>query len=49
LKAIDNNTAITIIFKVAKDTFTLAQGWQKGAILAENLGRVRSRQLVGKV
>jgi hypothetical protein len=44
LKLIDNHTAIMGIFKVAMDTFTLAQGWQKGATLANNLGKARSRR-----
>jgi hypothetical protein len=40
LEAIDNNVAITFTVRVAMDTFTLAQGWQKGAIPATTLERL---------
>jgi hypothetical protein len=40
MKTVDGNAAITGTFKVAKDTFTLAQGWQKGAIPAATLERL---------
>jgi hypothetical protein len=37
---IDSNVTTTGIFKVAMDTFTLAQGRQKGAIPATTLERL---------
>jgi hypothetical protein len=37
LEVIDINTAITFTFRVAMDTFTLAQGRLKGAISATTL------------
>jgi hypothetical protein len=37
---IDNNMAITFTIRVAMDTFTLAQGLQKGAIPATTLERL---------
>jgi hypothetical protein len=37
---IDGNTAIVGTLKVAMDTFTLAQGWRKGAIPATTLERL---------
>jgi hypothetical protein len=39
LEEIDNNAAITFIVRVAMDTFTLTQGWQKGVIPATTLER----------
>jgi hypothetical protein len=40
MKTVDGHAAIMGTFKVAKDTFTLAQGWQKGAIPATTLERL---------
>jgi hypothetical protein len=40
---VDGNAAITGTFKVAKNTYTLAQGWQKGAIPAITLERLARR------
>jgi hypothetical protein len=37
---IDNNAVITFTARVARDTFTLAQGWQKGAIPITTLERL---------
>jgi hypothetical protein len=37
---IDSNMAIVGTLKVAMDTFTLAQGWQKSVILATTLERL---------
>jgi hypothetical protein len=41
---IDSNTAIAGTFKVAKDTFTLAEGWEKSAIQGTNLGKTRLKR-----
>jgi hypothetical protein len=46
---IDSNATITGTFKVAMDTFTLAQGWQKCAILINNFGMARSKRYIDKV
>jgi hypothetical protein len=40
---INSNTTVIGTLKVAMDSFALAQGWQKGAIPANNLGKARSR------
>jgi hypothetical protein len=40
---VDSNAAITGTFKIVMDTVTLAQGWQKCVIPANNLGKVHSR------
>jgi hypothetical protein len=48
LEAIDSNTTIMFTFRVAMDTFNLAQGRQKGAIPAttlQRLGKVSNKRM----
>jgi hypothetical protein len=49
LEAINSNADITGTFKVETNTVTLAEGWQKCAIPANNLGMARLKRKIGKV